>query len=350
MRNHRSLNGVLNTDRKALYMLLSIVMISVLTLTVVYAALSTTLNINGNAEVSAASWDIYLSNPKVINGSATTNVPEIKTTNSLEFTTTLNVPGDFYEFTVDIVNAGTIDAMIENVVKTPELSVEQTKYLNYIITYQNGESIGIDQILTAGTSMPLKVRIEYKKDISASDLPSSQTVLNLALVLKYIQSDGTGNNVTNNDMALGFPIEWNSKNILGNHSIEVNNMFFNGVQLIKISDFAPSFEEVSNSQMTFCINYDGEYINETIPIIMDNTYQQNYLSYGTVTMFRYEHSIDAIGSLFFVSVSDINDTGNMVEEIGEIPFQESGLYVANNISGYPFEEFPSFDVIMDKIN
>ena len=30
-------------------------MVSVLTLTVVYAALSTTLNINGNAEVTAAS-------------------------------------------------------------------------------------------------------------------------------------------------------------------------------------------------------------------------------------------------------------------------------------------------------
>lgn len=59
MRNRLSLNSFFNRDRKVLYIVLSVVMISVLTLTVVYSALSTTLNINGNAEVSAASWDIF---------------------------------------------------------------------------------------------------------------------------------------------------------------------------------------------------------------------------------------------------------------------------------------------------
>ena len=52
MRNKRGLNNVLRTDRKTLYIVLSIVIVSVLTLTVVYAALSTTLNINGQAEVA----------------------------------------------------------------------------------------------------------------------------------------------------------------------------------------------------------------------------------------------------------------------------------------------------------
>ena len=62
MKNRRGLNNILSTDRKAMYIVLSIVMVSVLTLTVVYAALSTTLQINGQAEVSAASWDIHLDN------------------------------------------------------------------------------------------------------------------------------------------------------------------------------------------------------------------------------------------------------------------------------------------------
>ena len=57
MRNRYSLSSLLGRDRKMLYTVLSILIVSVLTLTVVYAALSTTLNINGNAEVSAASWD-----------------------------------------------------------------------------------------------------------------------------------------------------------------------------------------------------------------------------------------------------------------------------------------------------
>ena len=185
-------------DRKNLFLVLGLVMISVFSLTVVYAALNTVLTIQGNARVSAADWDIYLNNPRVTNGSATTDVPEIKTSSTLEFSTTLNMPGDFYEFTVDVVNGGSIDAMIENVVKTPELTTEQAKFLKYEITYQNGESISTKQILAKDTTMPIKVRIEYRRDISSSDLPTTATTLDLALTLEYVQSDGTGSSVTNN--------------------------------------------------------------------------------------------------------------------------------------------------------
>ena len=46
--------------------------------------------------------------------------------------------------------------------------------------------------------MPIKVRIEYRKDLVASDLPTGQVVLDLALSLEYTQSDGTASAVTNN--------------------------------------------------------------------------------------------------------------------------------------------------------
>ena len=202
-------------DRKTLFLVLGLVMVSVFTLTVVYAALNTVLTIQGNARVSAADWDIYLNNPRVTNGSATTNAPTIKTSSTLEFNTTLNIPGDFYEFTVDVVNGGDIDAMIENVVKTPDLKVEQAKYLKYEITYQNGESISTKQVLTKDTTMPIKVRIEYRKDLVASDLPTGQVVLDLALTLEYVQSDGTGSSVNNNGVYVN-PVSANGDiNVIG---------------------------------------------------------------------------------------------------------------------------------------
>ena len=185
-------------DRKVLTLGLCLVTVCIFTLTIAYAALNAVLTISGNARVSAADWDIYLANPKVTNGSATTTVPSIITSSTVEFSTTLNMPGDFYEFTIDVVNAGSIDAMIENVVKTPELTVEQAKFLKYEITYQNGESITTKQLLAKQTSMPIKVRIEYRKDLVASDLPTVQVQLTLGLVLDYIQSDGTASAVTNN--------------------------------------------------------------------------------------------------------------------------------------------------------
>ena len=98
MKNRSNLNNILSTDRKTLYMLLIIVMVSVLTLTVVYAALSTTLQINGQAEVSAANWDIHLDNVVLNSSSATTTAPTITNSKTATFSTTLSKPGDFYEF------------------------------------------------------------------------------------------------------------------------------------------------------------------------------------------------------------------------------------------------------------
>ena len=185
-------------DRKMLYTMLSLVLVCVFTLTIAYSALSAVLTISGNARVSAANWDIYLNNPRVTIGSATTNLPEIKTSSTLEFETTLNMPGDFYEFVVDVVNGGDLDAMIENVVKTPDLTVEQAKFLKYEVSYQNGEAITTKQLLAKDTSMPIKVRVEYRKDLSNTDLPTGQVVLDLSLTLEYVQSDGSGTTVNNN--------------------------------------------------------------------------------------------------------------------------------------------------------
>ena len=185
-------------DRKVLYGILTIVLVCVFTLTIAYAALNAVLTIQGSAQVTSADWDIYLANVKLKDGSATTTVPTITTGNSLSFNTTLTKPGDYYEFTVDVVNGGSIDAMIDSVVKTPELTTAQAKYLKYEITYQNGESITSKQNLAAGSTTPLKVRLEYRNDLTASDLPTTSETLDLSITLNYIQSDSTGSDVKDN--------------------------------------------------------------------------------------------------------------------------------------------------------
>ena len=37
-----------------------------------------------------------------------------------------------------MVNEGTLDAMVNNIVKIPDLTETQAKYLNYSITHENG--------------------------------------------------------------------------------------------------------------------------------------------------------------------------------------------------------------------
>ena len=170
----------------------------VTTLSVAYAVLSTTLTINGNAEVSAANWDIYLDNVKLNSNSATTIEPTITNKTTASFSTTLSEPGDFYEFTIDVVNNGDIDAMIDGVTKTPTLTETQAKYLNYIVEYQNGESINTKQLVAKNSFVRLKVKVEFRKDITATDLPATSETLNLAFAVNYIQSDENGINVKDN--------------------------------------------------------------------------------------------------------------------------------------------------------
>ena len=88
MKNRAGLNNFFSQDRKTLYMVLSVLVLSIFTLTMAYAALSTTLNINGQAEVSAANWDIHLDNVVLNSSSATTTAPTITDSKTATFSTT----------------------------------------------------------------------------------------------------------------------------------------------------------------------------------------------------------------------------------------------------------------------
>lgn len=190
----------LGTDRKILVMILGIVMVSILTLTMAYAALSVTLNIAGSARVSSADWDIYLGNQKINDGSVANSTLSVSGVEA-DFSATFDMPGDYYEFTIDVINGGDIDAIITGVNKS-SLTAEQAKLFNYTIEYENGNAINVNQRLDRGSSLRLLVKVEYKRDINNADLPSSQITVDFSFDLELSQNDGnTGSVVENNGAA-----------------------------------------------------------------------------------------------------------------------------------------------------
>lgn len=161
--------------------------------TVGYAALSTTLSITGKGTLSKNSWDIHFENLVIVdNGaSAVTTAPTIDSTKTkVSFNITLSKPGDSYEFTVDAVNKGTIDAMLSGFSAT-SLTTDQQKYLTYTVTYGDGATISTKDYLKKGTSETIRVRVRFRDDLSATDLPSSAETLNLTATLVYVQADST---------------------------------------------------------------------------------------------------------------------------------------------------------------
>lgn len=95
---------------------------------------------------------------------------------------------------MDAVNAGSIDGMVESVTSKLNDTVITTlpAYLDYSVSYSDGVAIVPNHLLKAGESETYKVRIEFKKDISSSDLPTTVQTLTLDFGVVYIQADSNG--------------------------------------------------------------------------------------------------------------------------------------------------------------
>ena len=175
--------------RKLNYMIL---IIMILVISIGYAVLSTNLNIVGAGTINNPTWNIHWENVSVMTGSVSASTPTIDTAKTtVNYSVTLTIPGDYYEFTVDAVNAGTIDGMV-SVVSNKLNNVEITtlpNYLEYKVSYEDGVDIAPNHLLEAGTNEKYKVHVGYKKDINVSDIPATAQTLNLSFSVTYVQSD-----------------------------------------------------------------------------------------------------------------------------------------------------------------
>ena len=165
-------------------------LMTILCMGIGFAFLSSSLTITGNTNVSASKWNIYFTNVQVTNGSVdATVVPTTSGTNttSLDYTILLDKPGDFYEFRVDAVNNGTINGKIKNILMT-DLNEDVAKYLSYTATYLDGTPLGQDDILAKNSTTTYKIRVEFKSEITASDLSEDNINLNLTFGIEYVQA------------------------------------------------------------------------------------------------------------------------------------------------------------------
>jgi len=170
-----------------------ILILLVVCLGIGYSYLNTELNINGTANINSANWNVYWNNVQVTNGSVEADTPTISNQTTVNYNITLTKPGDFYEFTVDAVNAGTLDAMIESIDSKLNGTTITTlpAYLDYDVTYSDGLALQTNQELLHDSTETYKVRIAYKDDISASDLPDTNQSLSLQFSVTYKQANGS---------------------------------------------------------------------------------------------------------------------------------------------------------------
>lgn len=178
-----------NKKRKTIFLLVLLI----LGISVGFAVLTTVLYINGSGLVKGNTWSVYWDNAEVLDGSISTVAPNIgedqgdpentKATWSCEFTE----PGQYYAFTIDAVNSGTVNAIIDEiqVTATPELP----HYIDYRVTYAEGGTPKKNDKLDKNSSRKYKVVIEYTSDITPEELnalPPTVTY-NFELDTPYVQ-------------------------------------------------------------------------------------------------------------------------------------------------------------------
>lgn len=170
-----------------------IFLLLLLAISVGYALITTTLKINGSSSVKSARWNVYWDNVQIKDGSViTTDANKAKITDTdktqVEYKVELNEPGDFYEFTVDAVNDGSLDAMVD-VITDSGLTERQKEYIEYSVKYTDGRDVKKNDKLTANTKDTYVVKLKYRTDIDSSKLPEETETISLTFEIKYVQAN-----------------------------------------------------------------------------------------------------------------------------------------------------------------
>ncbi len=191
---------IMEKERRIKVLSLLALIVAVLGLTIAFAALSQTLTINGRASMNKSGWDIHFDN--LSNASITGEAKEISTPQITDggitldnINVSLSKPKDKVEYTVDIVNDGTITAEITNIEMT-KLTEEQSKYLEFYANYSDGRDVSESDILKPKQKETVKIVIGFKEDITEEDLPKEVATIDLSLAINYVQSDENGNGGT----------------------------------------------------------------------------------------------------------------------------------------------------------
>ena len=167
-----------------------IIFLLILFISIGFAYLSTNLSLFGTGIFKQNSWDIYFDNiteetyrsdivtPAVIDNKITINA-----------SVNLKQPKSTYTMYADIVNDGSIDAMLDSWTINNDMDTAESKVFDLKLSYADGVELTKYDLLSAKSFDTIKVTAIYKDDISNSELLTNDGSLNLSITLNYVQAD-----------------------------------------------------------------------------------------------------------------------------------------------------------------
>ena len=281
-----------------------IIFILILFISIGFAYLSATLNIAGLIGYKGNSWNIYFDNVQMIINDVEGDRPTINNSkDTVNFNISFNEPSEVYRFSVDVVNSGTIDAMIGELIKTG-IDSSNSDYIDYSISYSNGSNVEVNDLLSHGSKVRLVVNVEYK---NSTERIAPTGTENYSLTVKYVQARDNARKVetildsgTNNTFVLN-----NVKaNTLSNLKIYGNSaqQQYTGRNLYNVEDYCTNHSS--------CVTYGADADSDGwITVSRDNTE-------GTTTVYSnfFTNNLNlVIGNTYtvVVEIKSITGTGGL---------------------------------------
>ena len=183
--------------------------IAVVTMSFGFASYAQKLTITGTTTVKSSKWSVHYKTDSLTKNAGSQDPAASSqqlTDTAWTFATTLNEPGEFYDWTAKVVNDGTINAQLTKITLST-LTEAQQKYLTYEVTYTpytcsapdsctpgtaktvsaTEDSLGI--ALSSGDYAIVNVKATYVQPDSENDLPADDANITLTAALDYVQVD-----------------------------------------------------------------------------------------------------------------------------------------------------------------
>ena len=192
---------------------------SIVAVTVAFAAYSSDLKINGSATAKGAKWSVVFSNLQAVTLGNTagvtstakeTTAPEITGNTTLgSYKVELQTPGDYAAYRFKIENTGDFPARIDTgfAMPTPKCTKSASggandgpnvcKNLEYTLKYitctkdatKNGNAVASGNSFPVGESCDVELRLYYKSTAAQADLPVDDVeISDLNFTMTFVQA------------------------------------------------------------------------------------------------------------------------------------------------------------------
>lgn len=170
-------------------------LLGVILMTVGFATYAGYLDIDGTVTVKSSKWSIGFDTASYqeTTGSVAATSKTV-TSDKYTFAVELSKPGDFYEATVDVENAGTFAAKVTALemdakINSQALTEANKKYFTYTVKYDGNTYTSTDaalqSALAAGATKPLVIRVDYVQPADSADLPQEDVTVKVTGKLTY---------------------------------------------------------------------------------------------------------------------------------------------------------------------